>query len=84
LPLRSVQAPRSEEIDAVPEVAAVGVNVAVYVTPEPDQAGMVPPLIVRVAEPKVVEVSLRVAVIVVVWPFSNVERLLVNETVGLE
>jgi hypothetical protein len=83
-PLRSVQTPRSDEIDAVPEVAAVGVKVAVYVTPEPDQADIVPPLIAREALPKVVEVSLRVAVIVVVWPLSNVERLLVNVTVGLE
>jgi hypothetical protein len=60
------------------------VKVAVYVIPEPDQAAMVPPLIVRVAVPKVVEVSLRVAVIVALWPLSNVERLLVNVTVGLE
>ena len=84
LPLRSVQAPTPEVMDAVPDDAAVGVTVAVYEVPEPAQAERVPPLTVNVLAAKVVEVSLKVAVIVAVCPLSSDARVLVNVTVGLE
>jgi hypothetical protein len=71
-------------MDAVPDDAAVGVNVAVYVVPEPDHAERVPPLTVNVLAAKVVEVSLKVAVIVAVCPLSSDARVLVRLTVGRE
>jgi hypothetical protein len=66
LPRRSVHAPPADAIDAVPDDAAVGVNVAVYVVPEPDHADRLPPLTDVAALANVVDVSLKVAVMVAV------------------
>ena len=52
LPAASVKTLESTEIDAVPSALAVGVNVAVYEVPEPENDDNVPPETVTSATAK--------------------------------
>jgi hypothetical protein len=71
------------EIDAVPVAEAVGVNVAVYVVPEPANDDNVPPATVTSANSKFVDDSDNVNVMVSVCPADTVVvPALVMVTVG--
>jgi hypothetical protein len=79
----SVNAPAPTEIDAVPDALDVGVNVAVYVVPEPLKPDNVPPETVTSLSIKFVEVSdnVKVSTSVLLTP-NEPDAVRVIETVG--
>jgi hypothetical protein len=79
----SVNTPAPTEIDAVPDAPDVGVNVAVYVVPEPLKPDNVPPETVTSPTRKSVEASDSVKVSTSVPPTPNEpEAARVIDTVG--
>jgi hypothetical protein len=79
----SVNTPAPTEIDAVPDELDVGVNVAVYVVPEPLKPDNAPPETVTSLSIKFVEFSDNVNVKTSVLPTPNEPKLLREiETVG--
>ena len=79
----SVNTPAPTEIDAVPDALDVGVNVAVYVVPEPLKPDNDPPETVTSLATKFVEVSDNVNVKISVAPTPREpEPLRAIETVG--
>jgi hypothetical protein len=80
---RSVNTPAPTEIDAVPDAPDVGVNVAVYVVPEPLNPDNVPPETVISPTRKSVEASDNVKVSTSVPPTPNEpDAARVIDTVG--
>ena len=79
----SVNTPAPTEIDAVPDELDVGVNVAVYVVPEPLKPDNVPPETVTSLSIKFVEVSdnVKVSTSVLLTP-NEPDAVRVIETVG--
>lgn len=79
----SVNTPAPTEIDAVPDELDVGVNVAVYVVPEPLKPDNVPPETVMSPTRKLVEASdnVKVSTSVLLTP-NEPEAVRVIETVG--
>ena len=79
----SVNTPAPTEIDAVPDAPDVGVNVAVYVVPEPLKPDNVPPETVKSPTRKSVEVSdnVKVSTSVLLTP-NEPDAVRVIETVG--
>ena len=79
----SVNTPAPTEIDAVPDALDVGVNVAVYVVPEPLKPDNVPPETVTSPTRKLVEASdnVKVSTSVLLTP-NEPEAVRVIETVG--
>ena len=82
LPLTSAKAPALTPIVAVAFADAVGVNVAVYVSPDPLNAVILPPVTERSPTARSVVDSLVVIVKVAVAPFFRTAALDRTVTVG--
>ena len=80
LPAASLNTPARTEMDAVPDVFVVGVNVDVYESPEPERAESVPPVTETSVRIKFADDSERPKVITALSPaisFAEPERVTV-------